>query len=75
MLHAIFNETNKMSKRKKEKFDNDNILGWQESDFEEMKSLMVNARFHGNLPIEPQLLKDYCSFDDKVKFKFLNDDR
>jgi hypothetical protein len=61
-----------MSKRKKEKFDNDNILGWQETDFEEIKALMVNARFLGNLPIEPQLLRDYCSMDDKVKFTFLN---
>jgi hypothetical protein len=64
----------KMSKFKKEKFDTDNILGWEESDFEEVKSAMVNARFQGNLPIYPQLLRDYCSFYDKVKFTFLNNE-
>lgn len=58
-------------KLKKEKYNTDNVLGWSEHDFEEIKAAMANVRMHNNLPIDGQLLRDFCSFDDKVKFKFL----
>jgi len=54
-------------KPKREKYNADNILGWSELDFDEIKAAMVNVRFSANIAIDTQLLRDYCSIDDKVK--------
>ncbi len=47
--------------KKPTKFNTNNILGWSESDFNDVICEMVNIRKGHNLPVPPVLEKTYCS--------------
>lgn len=44
-------------------------IGWTDEDLWEVKAEMAQCRMAHNLPLHPQLMRDYCSIADKYKYE------
>lgn len=43
-------------------------LGWTNQDFWEIKAEMAQCRLQHNIPLPLQLMRDYCSIPDRIKY-------
>lgn len=53
---------------KRQRWSADNPLGWTEEEFDFIKALLTQAAMSLNQRVHPQLLRDYCSMPDWVKY-------
>lgn len=44
-------------------------LDWTDEDLWKVKAEMAQCRMAHNLPLHPQLMRDYCSIADKYKYE------